>query len=79
MTVSDDYLEYLYAKQKEALDIQEGYRSKPKGELDSSAMIRQWGEEAMKIQAKIQKSRDHPDDFAEEADIWRRRNAFPLH
>ncbi len=73
------YLDYLYAKLKEALDIQDGYRTKPDGELKSSSMAREWGKKAMEIQAEIQKSRDEPDAFTEEACIWEKRMAYPIH
>jgi hypothetical protein len=73
------YLDSLYAELKNALDIQEGYRVKPKGELDASSMIQQWGKKAMTIQKEIQLSRDSPEEFAEKANIWYRRNKFPIH
>jgi protoporphyrinogen oxidase len=73
----EPYLEYLYAKLKEALSTQDWYREQEKtgkrGEISNSSMIRKWGEEAMRIQSKIQMSRDAPSDFTEEADTWMRR------
>lgn len=76
----EPYLNQLYADLKKALDTQEWYREQEKqgkkGELSNKSMIREWGERAMKIQARIQMSRDAPNDFTEESDIWMKRNAL---
>jgi hypothetical protein len=70
----------LYKKEKEALDIQQGYyKQQAEGELNRNSMIRQWGKCAMGYQSLIQLSRDKPDEFTELSDIWMRREKMGLH
>jgi ribosomal protein L37E len=73
------YLDSLYAEQRKQLENQENYRGKKDGELKSAAMIRKWGELAMQTGKLIQLSRDNPEEFAELANIWYRREKFGLH
>lgn len=80
MTDIDDYRAYLRAKLKSAESIlKDAEAGKEAGEITKANYLSMWRREIKGIGAQIDLENTNPTLFAEEAGIWAKRMAFPLH
>lgn len=80
MTAIDDYRAFLKAQLKSAGSIlKDAEARKESGEIMKSNYISMWRREVKNVAAQINLESTNPELFAEEAGIWAKRMAFPIH
>ena len=80
MTDSDDYRSYLQAKLKSSRSIlDDAEKRKSEGEITRANYISMWKKEVSRIERDLAIEETNPILFSEEAGIWKKREAFPLH
>ena len=80
MTTIDDYRAFLKAKLKSAESIlRDAEARKESGEILKSNYLSMWRREIKRISGELEKEGSDPQTFKDDADIWARRMAFPIH
>ena len=80
MTDIDDYRFFLKGKLKSAQSIlDDAEKRKSEGEITKSNYISMWRKEVSRIKRDLAIEETNPILFSEEAGIWKKREAFPLH
>ena len=83
MTVTSDYRDYLKGKLQDAAEHHSHYMKLCEdgtwGEINPCVLMRQYAKSMKEWQKYLDREMIDPRAFDEEAEIWRRRNLFPLH
>lgn len=76
----DDYRAFLNAKLKSAESILKDAETRMEsGEITKGNYLSMWRREIKNVKAQIDLELTDPQLFSEEAGIWKKRMAFPLH
>lgn len=79
MAVINDYRAYLTSKLEEAKAGIDYYSRSKNGEWNHKRLAAQWKKKKEDLQAKLNKERINPEEFAADANWWHKRNSFKLH
>ncbi len=80
MTTVDDYRRFLKCKLMAAESIlDDATRSVQTGEIAKGHYKSMWRREIKSIQEQLHKEWSSPEEFAGDAEVWRRREMLPLH